>query len=220
MGKRPIIFSGPMVRAILSGTKTATRRPIKPQPHRVSTHTERLRGLSGETTIITVPDGWRWRDLYGSDGGAHFTNNLASYCPYGKPGDTLWVRETHRFTTGSEDAPLQTVRYRADFCDSQALQAKQFKWRPSIFMPRWASRITLEVTRVRVERVQDITIDDLRREGVLTPEDERKCRASFTGAQFARDLWRGRWDAIYKKRFPFDSNPWVWIVDFARRGDG
>ncbi len=107
--EKPILFSGRLVRAIIEGCKTQTRRVIKPQPNRVEEHLAQLE--LGQN--ITVPDGWAWRSLYCSDKAEHFANHLAVHCPYGQTGDKLWVREAHRFTGGGEDFPLQTVRFRA-----------------------------------------------------------------------------------------------------------
>lgn len=136
--ERPILFSGPMVRAILEGRKTQTRRVLKNPDDGVST---------------TIEDG---SPLYCDDGGFWHPRP----CPYGQPGDRLWVREAHQL---SPDGPI----YRATAREHGTYEpGGAGPWRPSIHMPRWASRITLEITDVRVERVQEITEDDAIAEGV------------------------------------------------------
>jgi len=178
--ERPILFSGPMVRAILDGRKTMTRRVIK-YPAVTVEHDRIIAGrfidpktgcVDGQFDVIA--------------------------CPYGQPGDRLWVRETYNSCGGK---PF----YRAD-----GELHPDWKWRPSIFMPRWASRITLEITAVRVERLKDITIEDAQAEGV-TPlgveGDGRRWRAAF------RELW----DSLNAKRgHGWGANPWVWVISFKR----
>ena len=194
--ERPIIFSGEMVRAILDGRKTQTRRVIRPQPPDW-VHELRV-GVSGL---------WVGFDKDGCERGYEVR------CPYGVPGDTLWIRETHhQHKDGS-------VTYRADM-DSEGLfwslrndgcQHEYIvdKWTPSIHMPRWASRISLTVKDVRVERVQDISEEDARDEGVeFAPAGPGNCTNYVIG--FA-DLW----DSINAKRgYGWDVNPWVWRVEF------
>lgn len=180
--ERPILFSAPMVRAILAGTKTQTRRVIKPHPQMVTDH--RMAPWEGDPAVLM--------ELLASTG---------RRCPYGQPGDRLWVREAWADCD-------KLVRYYADE-DVHPLRRK----RPSIHMPRWASRITLEVTGVRVERLQDISEADALAEGVnVHPDHHGKPRTSiYSPVQAYRDLWEsingpGSWDA----------NPWVWVVAFER----
>lgn len=224
MTERPILFSGPMVRAILAGRKTVTRRVV----------------TVGDT-IEERDDGTQWPYFttwtHGDDG-----SPWAS-CPYGAPGDRLWVRETWRYHGWTEDgAPW--IKYAADYSTrlveripdewsdrladiwadlsddaNMAIdgRAADRKWRPSIFLPRWASRITLEVVGVRVERLQEITEDDARAEGVnpsdahivikdgdRQPDMERTHRGAFACL----------WDGINGDRASWASNPWVWRVEF------
>lgn len=189
MKERPILFSGPMVRAILDGRKTQTRRPIKPQP------------------LVATPIMF---DL--------------GKCPLGQPGDRIWVRETwglmahhdptdwHRGSVSgaSEDAitPMFGVEHRANW----KIDNENAFWRPSIHMPRWASRITLEITRVWVERVQDITEEDAKKEGVKIGEDRSHSFAEhgFTYRPYM-DAFGDTWQSIYGT---WDANPWVWVVEF------
>lgn len=193
MEERPILFNGEMVRAILDGRKTMTRRVVKPQPeqdtdcpYHIGTGIERV----------------------------------ARTCPYGKPGDRLWVRETFcdRNNNGEQIKPL----YRADGQEYEDGDGWHFepKWKPSIFMPRMYSRITLEITNVRVERLQKINNTDALAEG--TPgawvenseypggynENQNKAHVFF---------FRQLWDSINAKRgYGWDANPWVWVVEFER----
>ena len=225
MKERPILFGGPMVRAILAGQKTQTRRLVKPQPERVHEH------MDGR---IRVPDGWQWRECYGADDGGGFDQILASNCMYGAPGDRLWVKETHTRASGE----IGRVAYAADGwagCVAHdggggllriphgwiaghsqkngryfGLGAYGGKWRPSIHMPRWASRLTLSVTSVRAERLHDISEDDARAEGV----EHAEVAADLLVTGWYRDAFAVLWDSINGKRGPWSSNPWVWCVSF------
>ncbi len=175
--ERPILFSGPTVRAILEGRTTQTRRVVMPQFNVL--HQIRKDCAILTNRIFRRGDGW-----------------IKS--PYGQPGDRLWVRETWGPCAGG-------VVYRDDFpaCPDGG------KWKPSIFMPRWASRITLEIVSVRVERVQGITVDDAEKEGCgFGVNDE-------TGGPVAR--FKNLWDSINSSRgFGWYANPWVWVIEFQR----
>jgi hypothetical protein len=190
MSEKPILFSGPMVRAIMDGSKTMTRRIVKPQP---PPETLEMR-LHGDEWLPCWED-----DDYAGCYVAHGDMGHRRRCPYGRPGDRLWVRETFQDDSGLEfDMPMCV--YRAT--DNTAAT----RWRPSIHMPRWASRITLEVVAVRVERLNDISAYDAISEGIdLTGATDRAARQSF------QLLWEsingaGSWAA----------NPWVWVVEFRR----
>jgi len=205
-----------MVRAILEGRKTQTRRVVKPL----------------KTSPLPEGDGWHcsiggegWGALYRREATGGVTSHPLPRCPYGVPGDRLYVREAHRFTHGGEDRPLQTVVYRATAPDDDGADhwGTTGRWRPSIHMPRWASRITLEVTGVRVERLQDITEDDARAEGVspyANGEGFVDARSEFVqvGAASFRLGFEILWDEINGKRAPWSSNPWVWVVEFRKLG--
>ena len=193
MKERPILFSAPMVRALLNGTKTQTRRAVKAK------HLPWL-----ENSVLNFLDGkWNQRPL-----------------PYGKPGDRLWVRETwaheiHALAAmREEDGPFA-------YAATDSVQHRLGeKWRPSIFMPRWASRITLEITRVLVERLQDISEEDAIAEGCAKnhngyywggPHAVSGLKQMATAVSAYQDLWEsingpGSWDA----------NPWVWVIEFKR----
>jgi len=207
MKEKPIIFSGPMVRAILDGRKTMTRRVVKLQPVPEPARFEiwsRADGLwypcsnSGRTGIGNW-GGPRWR------------------CPFGIPGDHLWVRETWADT--SKECPRCPVSYRATWPPEDE-EGRCFKWKSSRFMPRWASRITLEVTGVRVERLQDITEEDAKEEGVYQRcEEWLPTDADPNGYAYvmAADAFRTLWDSINSRRgFGWDANPWVWVISFRR----
>jgi hypothetical protein len=207
MTDRPILFSAEMVRAILDGRKTQTRRVMKPQP------TILAKGYEDIEQIGTVKD---------CIGPLLF---CPKPCKYGKPGDLLWVRETWGAVWPADDpVPLRQceIEYRADLPPGCTDRPGEWpadegngpevpKWRPSIHMPRWASRITLRITDIRVERLQDISEDDARAEGcdpVVHPDGAVDCGTRKT--TFAK-LWNkingpGAWEA----------NPWVWVVSFER----
>ena len=199
--ERPILFSGEMVRAILDGRKTQTRRVVKELPGGrggpVGDHVKFWRKGNED------PGRWCGCDGLGSLGWVK--------CPFGVPGDRLWVRETWHANHTKE-----VVHYRADYGEHDPFREETCgedhslvgeRWRPSIHMPRWASRITLEVTDVRVERLQEITNGEARAEGF--PVDE--------SGTWWRDRFHSGWDALNAKRgFGWDTNPWVWVVEFKR----
>lgn len=201
-----------MVRAILDGTKTQTRRVVKPSRGRPI---EFLGGGGSDGPDWNNPECWgyEWQD------GASFVTLKAdpmemhqyTYpCPYGQPGDRLWVRET--FCDDWQDT--RGIVYRADGGLDGEMADAGCKWRPSIHMPRAASRITLEVTGVRVERLQDISIPDAMAEGVVeTNTNLRGLEPCMEWCYAFEDLWQsingpGSWDA----------NPWVWVIEFKKVG--
>lgn len=184
MKERPILFSGPMVRAILSGVKTQTRRVAKVIP-------------------------------------------LDGACPYGEPGDRLWVKETHFESRKWRHAPLFAAApdfiYRADY-DREELSSVIgcHHWRPSIFMKREASRISLEIVRVRAERLQDISEADAMAEGiepVQMPSEVMYDDHLKRGAMVARAVssYASLWESI-NGRGSWSLNPFVWVVEFRRVG--
>jgi hypothetical protein len=236
MKERPILFSSPMVRALLDGSKTQTRRVVK------LPHNNRL-GV-WEPTTVGGPNGGRTASgetvpLQGAIWHTRTGDSLV--CPHGQPGDRLWVRETHEVNRiGYEEGPnaparhYAGVKYRADdgraeFTISQSLyrdldSKESCGWRPSIHMPRWASRITLEVTGVRMERVQDISHDDALAEGVqdfASTLDDQPHPSGESPEQASRRLqwpqrqFRTLWESINGAE-SWDINPWVWVVEFRR----
>lgn len=224
MKERPILFQGAMVRALLDGTKTQTRRVVKPAPtggfdlrmHKCESGY--VYAASYENLSWEKPERIRWD------------------CPYGQPGERLWVRETWQYADWTEDG-LPFIRYRAD--DAKVLHesipsdewaaklqdiwidlsgtanfaidntAADRRWRPAIHMPRWACRTILEITGVRVERVQSISESDAAAEGVYT---DPACPAY--------DAYTALWDSINGKTpgAAWADNPWVWVVSFKRTG--
>ena len=199
--ERPILFSGPLVRAILEGRKTQTRRVLTPQPYQPGN-----------------PGYWSWpkSKKIGYCWYEGETNPPVELCPYGQPGDRLWVRERQRVAEIDEFDPHPLgvrVRYEADGQESSLLPYPgRLKGKPVVGKClsyggyRESSRIQMEVTGIRVERVQDITEADAQSEGVdLGPWP------SWSVA-FAE-----LWDQINAKRgFSWDANPWVWVVEFPR----
>jgi hypothetical protein len=181
MKERPILFSGGMVRAILDGSKTQTRRIAK------------------EFNEMPSLDGILRR----------FPNQEG--CPYGTPGDRLWVRET--FAQGVEGCP-GGISYRADHFDPKGDgPAHPMKWRPSIFMPRASSRILLEITDVRVQRLQEVSADDCRAEG--HPADWSRSPDPEVHNDAARDWYMDLWQSINGSD-SWHANPWVWAITFRR----
>lgn len=205
--ERPILFSAPMVRAILEGRKTVTRRVVKQPPasgwvfgdeYGRITSTHRHKGKFGALIRRGV--------------GTDFPEIDIVPCPYGQPGDRLWVRETHSFVPDDDEpAGCSAVLYAAD--------GNQYgKLRPSIHMPRWASRILLEVTAVRVERLQDVSEEQAKAEGVDgEPCDHvrQSCDDIGCSGDTAKGAFSFLWESI-NGAGSWDANPWVWVVEFKR----
>lgn len=191
--ERPIIFGGEMVRAILDERKTQTRRVVMRQPPE-----DRPRHCWFDAPIY----GWTWDTEPTADW-------FKVRCPYGRPGDRLWVRETWATSIGTGE---QRVMYKAG--KEGGYGEPEYGWKSPIFMPRWASRITLEITDVRAERVQDTSIEDVLAEGIKEVRGQHSGEhwREGTGGEFVR-----LWDSINVKRgFGWESNPWVWAITFKR----
>lgn len=215
MKERPILMSAPMVRAILAGAKTQTRRAMKQQPP--EDHARLIVEHIYPTVIDRYGDEQPGAEVFGvttEDG------EWCLRCPYGAPGDRLWVRETWAWS-GDAAVPEQwrvhdgEVWFRAD----PERSSPAIRWRPSIHMPRWASRITLEVTGVRVERLQDISTEDCASEGCQCSRGywtrEEAALATDVGRAILRGDYRIVWEQINGPG-SWDSNPWVWCVSFRR----
>lgn len=223
MKERGMIFNGEMVRAILDGRKTQTRRPLKWKQTRFTEIGEREDGSK-----------WPWSE------DAEHVCDFWHPCPFGAVGDRIWVRETFQGPLFDFD---QMEAYQEDsskfqnpeFCVYKAdgKPAPEFFdadenlhccWRPSIHMPRWASRILLEITDVRVERLHSISERDAVREGLYQlPASGRYCLKP--GMQYfgeaihsAREVYSWLWESIYGAE-SWNANPWVWVVEFKRIGE-
>ena len=204
MTDRPILFSAPMVKALLSGTKTQTRRIIK-----LPTKKEYVRPDMGGWEATTVGgEGCFYANGYAAPEKVAIWNQTTGTCvviPY-QIGDRLYVRETWATIKGYP----RVIAYRADGCIAHT-DLKNNRWRPSIHMPRWASRLTLEVTDVRVERVQDISEEDARAEGVGPLRHDGRMHNGLPASDGFADLW----DSINEKRgYGWRKNPWVSVVSF------
>jgi hypothetical protein len=204
MFERPILFSDPMVRAILEGRKTQTRRVVARQPPEDCCG--QIHVSPYQPAVVRREELEPGRTIFGA------------YCecgdwgcrsPYGAPGDRLWVREAWAPTNAHS---TERCWYRATLHPAGAAMA-EIRWRPSIHMPRWASRITLEVTGVRVERLQDITHGDLEAEGIPIDTTRGKPDEIARAAHFVQ--WRALWESINGKE-SWAVNPWVWVVEFRR----
>lgn len=200
---RPILFNTEMVRAILAGRKTVTRRVMKPQPWKIGEGEYECRHEKGFYDM--GGNDWACRQcgcgVIPMKGGSYF------HAPY-QPGDILYVRETWAEWTGG-------YLYRA-WPDGihQPGAYKDMPWNPSIHMPKEAARIFLRVTNVRVERLQDITIDEIRNEGLTS-------MAVYAGdMEIALAEWKILWESTIKKnnlaRYGWNANPWVWVINFER----
>ncbi len=224
MREHPILFSGPMVRAILAGTKTQTRRVVKPQPQPFQSNDR--------------PGRWWWFNVHRKgwpEGRIHeamLDAAIIPFCPYGAPGDRLWVRETWKPWPNTAGPELRGPDDMGAIYAATWDKSGGHGWKPSIHMPRWASRITLEVTGVRVERLQEISEADAQAEGVepnwsgpldgWSAEEHGFIGVLDTNAddqdgyfRTAREAFQQLWDSINATRgYGWESNPWVWVVEF------
>ncbi|NMD79597.1 hypothetical protein HG597_10790 [Klebsiella sp. DNRA6] len=208
MIERGMIFNGEMVRAILDGRKTQTRRPVKFPVHDKNLGCE----LAGN-------------ELAGELSAGNYLNS-----PFGKPGDRIWVRETFRVHSRATD--VATLVYKASVRNSWTEQTHRVpvsvcnkpatpeKWTPSLHMPRWASRILLEITCVRVERLNAISEENAASEGVAQFRGGfwKHYQPGWTQHQLsARGSFVTLWKSIYDEE-SWQSNPWVWVIEFKRCG--
>jgi hypothetical protein len=217
--EKPILFSGPMVRAILDGKKTQTRRVVK---------------LKNGDMMIGAPSVVKCTEEQDERGHTFFgfaSEDELYPCPYGQPGDRLWVREAwtpdhadfypHFRTCYRADGGFEYERNeRGEVYSSESKRWYPFRWRPSIHMPRWASRITLEITSVRVERLQEISEADAQAEGgepgCLTCGENCIDRG---GCGYCRPAYRDSFAYLWMElngRESWDVNPWVWVIEFRR----
>lgn len=222
MRERGILMSGPMVRALLDGRKTQTRRIVK------------FRDCNDDQSLHNVWRAWNGKSHDWQDG------DEIIRCPYGVPGDRLWVRETWGckaadrpgVSDGRRPQPGDSIQYAANDADAWQWRDGSLPWRPSIHMPRWAARLTLTITDVRVQRVQDIDGDDALAEGVQIPVSapsvpllRMSSRVPFALAspkhprEWGRDEY-ARFEFLHlfydiNKRASVDANPWVWALTFT-----
>ncbi|EQA9883748.1 MULTISPECIES: morphogenetic protein [Klebsiella pneumoniae complex] len=205
--ERGMIFNAEMVRALLSGRKTQTRRIIKPQPEATLSGSLSGKWLSRPLNGLLLPK----------------IEDIAIHFPFGVVGDRIWVRETFQgplFDYDLMDSYCKdpTPFEKPEFCVYKAdgVPAPEFYdaddelhccWRPSIHMPRWASRILLEITNVRVERLKSISDGDAIREGCST--------ADMKSGDCVADVFARLWASIYGDE-SWNSNPWVWVIEFKR----
>lgn len=182
MKSRPILMNVPMVKALLDGRKSQTRRVVKPQPPE-------------PCVLMDSRPGGQVAEWASSNHGVPFHS---VHCPYGSSGDLLWVRETWATNNYGFPAPQASISYKAGPDGYQGL------WRPSIHMPRWASRITLCLDTVRVERLQDASRRDIASAG-----------CPYTTRESALSWFRFEWDVNYAQRgYSWETNPWVWVLQF------
>lgn len=233
MKERPILFSAPMVRALLDGSKTQTRR------------------VAGLEVINAEPDRYEFRGITSGPGVTHFAFHdresgaqVLVLCRYGKPGDRLWVRETfycddysypnrvsvscHWREVDGQRIPIPIEEQRADMLEAMFYRADgdpefecpegPIQWRPSIHMPRWVSRINLEITGMRVERLQDISDADCIGEGIEKTSQgfwSLYGQADVDGTYSPRTSFRALWMSI-NGLGSWPTNPWLWVVQFKR----
>ncbi|GKI46700.1 hypothetical protein NUBL22018_35620 [Klebsiella variicola] len=197
MTERGMIFNAEMVRAILDGRKTQTRRPIKWKQTRFTEIGEREDGSK-----------WPWSE------DAEHACDFWHPCPFGAVGDRIWVRET--WARYNIDQNSHDIAYRATTPEDWP---EEGRWRPSIHMPRWASRILLEITNLRVERLNAISEEDARAEGIidggcLNCGEPEPCGCANPEPD-ATDAFAYLWQSIYGQE-NWNANPWVWVIEFKR----
>ena len=193
MSEKPILFSAPMVRAILNGSKTVTRRVVK------------------DTGLYAID-----ASIHGEAVAKRELVCLATQCPYGQPGDRLWVREA--FSNLALPGYPECFVYRADGTHSDGdgigdSLPDGCRWKPSIHMPRKACRMELEITSVRCERLQSITEEQAKAEGVELHCTDRACL--YCHGYTARQAFQELWTSINGQE-SWDANPWVWAVSFRK----
>lgn len=196
---KPILFNTEMVRAILDGRKTVTRRIIKPQPRGHAAQSRKVQGTDVKQTRSGVI-----RKVWS---GYEFEDGTMAVCNI-QPGDILYVRETWGQTADLPGISEEATVYAADFSDKELahLKDKHFRWRPSIHMPKDLARLYLRVTEVRVERLQNMRLADVLAEGIIA-----EARATW-------EKWCNLWDSTIPKEelstCGWKANPWVWVIQF------
>lgn len=213
---KPIIFSAESVRAILEGRKTQTRRVVK--------ETTNINGTCNGIYFDEETERWYWQLL----DKPNVVDLCLGKCPFGKVGDRLWVRETWALRTPSypnhhskvffKDEQYKTIYHQDTVEPTQKYGydlSEKSRWRSPILMPRWASRLTLEITDIRVERVQEITHEGVKEEGIYVFARESVNLPGRPQGQFKR--FANHWNSLNAKRgYPWEKNPWVWVISFRR----
>ena len=224
MKQRPILFRDELVRAILDGRKRQTRRLVGLPSLRRSETPGYDWTFRGRAPIRSVAQQQRhpggcWQDV-GHD-------RLVALCPYGVPGDLLWVRECWGASSWYDGTAPRDIHPGAGVAYRATGGVAGVKLRPSIHMPRWAARLFLRVTDVRVERLQDISDEDARAEGVkardaaIVFQNDADGRPRLTAELHgtARSAFACLWDSLAKPGSMWPDNPWVWVVNFERASD-
>ena len=214
--ERPILFSGPMVAAILAGEKTQTRRIVATDTRPMPDDTF-MRGFPENPANVRMCGQYAKCDA--PAGAGHVSYRVR--CPYGDHGDRLWVRETFARvpSTAYRHDPSTPHRVSPDGHEWAVYRegwdrSRPGRWRPSIHMPRWASRVTLEVASVHVERLHEISLADINAEGTPYTLDPA-VRPYGT----RREQWQRLWESIHGPK-SWEANPWVWVIAFRRLEDG
>jgi len=207
MKERPINLKAEEVNNILEGRKTQTRRVMRPQPTKME--------LEDGIAFCAFPKWFRTGGVFKS-----FSDALKDICPYGQVGDRLWVRETWRTSSAYDHLPPLKIQedaslwFEADKSSKKYLGDHPGKARSSIHMPRWASRIELEITGMRVERLQEISEEDARAEGIVWKR-KRGDEIDPRTERFAKPVFAATWDLINARRdCGWCSNPFVWVIEF------
>ena len=221
MKERPILMSGPLVVQTMKWFKTQTRRVMT--------------CATGPSLSVECHGNGRATLSWLTGAGPGYpvdeqTKEIA--CPYGVPGDRLWVRETWAIATGEPNDRNAVIRYRSDMALRPLVIPPDWSWapmstltrfHPSIHMPRWASRLTLEIVEVRAQRLQDISEADARAEGVLSEAELNVLRLDMNdanGVTWGRDRFKALWDSINSKRLvggkpvTWEANPYVWAITY------
>lgn len=241
----PILFSTDMVQAILEGRKGQTRRVMKPQPKAMNEEFTMPMPVSEFNKLLRLQENKGYKRLYAQ---GPLTGMLVPNCPFGKTGDLLWVREKFRleeaFEYEGEEYPAKYWYYastpeKVTCIDGELEDRDNYRWKPSIHMPKAACRIWLEIVNVKAELLQDITKEQIISEGVRIPMNgtnialklgeensalnfmpEGFMAKDYTGPQITEDMiFKAHWAELWCKingRESWDANPWVWVIEFKR----
>ncbi|QUX96652.1 hypothetical protein C0J08_15145 [Marinomonas sp. CT5] len=226
MKSRPILFNAAMVKAILDGRKTQTRRPVKNQPSNGWAFEDAEKGGAFFRITSSHPKKGKWGAMIRRGVGTDFPEADIEVSPYGMPGDRLWVRETWQGPLVNQEDEgaiiankerFQNPKYcsyeaSGDSCEFYDIELEElvYRWKPSIHMPRWACRLVLEITNVRLEQVQDISEEDAKKEGTIT--EQMAADAGLSWRFGDRRQFKDMWDKVYPNSWK--NNEWVWVIEF------